>query len=481
MKRYKRIYILLGVLVVACAITFGVSQYQERQELIRNSGEVFMEVPYDSVQALSWEYEEESLAFHRDETWLYDEDEAFPVDEEKMEELLSPFASFTAAFVIEEVEDYGQYGLDEPVCSIHLTTEEETYDILLGDYSTMDSQRYLSIGDGNVYLVEDDPLDDFTLVLSDMIDNDDIPVFETVERIAFAGAEDYEIVYEEDSDATYREEDVYFADLNGDVLPLDTDKVEGYLQDIRFMDLGTYVSYNATEEEIAACGLDDPELTVTVDYTDEDEDGNAVSGTFVLSISRDPEELAAAAEAAEAETSDGEDAAAEEEEAEITAYARVGESQILYQLTSDDYKALMAASQDDLRHSEVLPTDVEDVTQLEISLDGEDYVITSLTDGEERSYYYQEELTDVTDIQSALTALTADSFTRERPSGKEEIALALTLDREEDPTVTIAFYRYDGTYCLAEIDGEPVSLVERSLVVDLIEAVNALVLNETHQ
>lgn len=481
MKRYKRIYILLGVLVVACAITFGVSQYQERQELIRNSGEVFMEVPYDSVQALSWEYEEESLAFHRDETWLYDEDEAFPVDEEKMEELLSPFASFTAAFVIEEVEDYGQYGLDEPVCSIHLTTEEETYDILLGDYSTMDSQRYLSIGDGNVYLVEDDPLDDFTLVLSDMIDNDDIPVFETVERIAFAGAEDYEIVYEEDSDATYREEDVYFADLNGDVLPLDTDKVEGYLQDIRFMDLGTYVSYNATEEEIAACGLDDPELTVTVDYTDEDEDGNAVSGTFVLSISRDPEELAAAAEAAEAETSDGEDAAAEEEEAEITAYARVGESQILYQLTSDDYKALMAASQDDLRHSEVLPTDVEDVTQLEISLDGEDYVITSLTDGEERSYYYQEELTDVTDIQSALTALTADSFTQEAPSGKEEIAFTLTLDREGDPTVTIAFYRYDGTYCLAEIDGEPVSLVERSLVVDLIEAVNALVLNETHQ
>lgn len=481
MKRYKRIYILLGVLAAACAITFGVSQYEEQQELIRNSGEVFMEVPYDSVQALSWEYEEESLAFHRDETWLYDEDEAFPVDEEKMEELLSPFASFTAAFVIEEVEDYGQYGLDEPVCSIHLTTEEETYDILLGDYSTMDSQRYLSIGDGNVYLVENDPLDDFTLVLSDMIDNDDIPVFETVERIAFAGTEDYEIAYEEDSDATYREEDVYFADLDGDTLPLDTDKVEGYLQDIRFMDLGTYVSYNATDEEISACGLDDPELTITVDYTDEDEDGNPVSGAFVLSISRDPEELAAAEEAAAEENSDSEDTAAEEEEEEITAYARVGESQILYQLTSDDYQALMAASQDDLRHSEVLPTDVEDVTQLEISLDGEDYTITSLTDGEERSYYYQEELTDIADIQSALSALTADSFTQEAPSGKEEIALTLTLDREGDPTVTIAFYRYDGTYCLAEIDGEPVSLVERSLVVDLIEAVNALVLNETHQ
>ena len=82
MKRYKRIYILLGVLAAACVVTFGVSQYQERQELIRNSGEVFLEIPSDTVQALSWEYGETSLAFHRDEVWLYDEDEAFPVDEE---------------------------------------------------------------------------------------------------------------------------------------------------------------------------------------------------------------------------------------------------------------------------------------------------------------------------------------------------------------------------------------------------------------
>ena len=478
MKRYKRIYILLGVLAAACVVTFGVSQYQERQELIRNSGEVFLEIPSDTVQALSWEYGETSLAFHRDEVWLYDEDEAFPVDEEKIEALLSPFASFAAAFVIEEVEDFGQYGLDEPVCSIHLTTEEETYDILLGDYSTMDSQRYLSIGDGNVYLVENDPLDDFSLVLSDMVDNDDVPVFDTVERLQFAGAESYEITYEEEGGESYREEDVYFTELDGEVLPLDTDKVDGYLQDIRLMDLGTYVTYNATEQEIAACGLGAPELTVTVDYADEDEEGNAVSGTFVLHISRDPEELAAAEEAEAAEDSAdtaGEDAAAEEEE-EITAYARIGDAPILYQLTGADYEALMAASRDDLRHSEVLPADAVDITQLAIGLDGETYTITSLTDGEERSYYYQEELLDMTNIQSALTALTADSFTRESPTEAEEIALTLTLDRDGEPTVDIALYRYDGACCLAEIDGKPVSLVERSLVVDLVEAVNAVVL-----
>ena len=41
---------------------------------------------------------------------------------------------------------------------------------------------------------------------------------------------------------------------------------------------------------------------------------------------------------------------------------------------------------------------------------------------------------------------------------------------------SIICYRYDGNKCLAVVDGEPVSLVDRSHVVDLIEAVNAIVL-----
>ena len=45
MKRSKRLYILLGILVVACAATFALSRYEERQEQIQNSDEVVLEVP----------------------------------------------------------------------------------------------------------------------------------------------------------------------------------------------------------------------------------------------------------------------------------------------------------------------------------------------------------------------------------------------------------------------------------------------------
>lgn len=41
----------------------------------------------------------------------------------------------------------------------------------------------------------------------------------------------------------------------------------------------------------------------------------------------------------------------------------------------------------------------------------------------------------------------------------------------------IQLYRYDGTNCLSVVDGESVSLVPREQVVDLTEAVRAIVLN----
>ena len=114
MKRYKRILILLGVLAVACAATFAVSRYEEYKEEIANSDEVILEIPTDSVTTRSWTIGDETLAFHKDDVWYYDADETFPVDETAISTLLEGFQSFGVSFIIEEVEDYGQYGLDDP-------------------------------------------------------------------------------------------------------------------------------------------------------------------------------------------------------------------------------------------------------------------------------------------------------------------------------------------------------------------------------
>ena len=517
MKKAKRIYALLGILAIACVATFVVSRQEEEKEKIKNSDEIILTIDTEAVTALSWEYDEVSLAFHKegaaadiseeaatdgtiadaseetateeaavdpseeaeaeetaaddsgethtDGTWLYDEDENFPVDEEKIADLLEQFGEFGVSFEIEEVEYYAQYGLDDPVCTIWIATTEQQYTIRLGAYSTMDSRRYVSIGDGKVSLVNQDPMEDYEIELRDIIRHDDIPGLSDATAIRFAGTQNYEILYEEESTNTYCEEDVYFMEDK----PLDSTTVSDYLSTVDGVGLTEYVSYNVTGEELAAFGLEEPDLTITVDYPVTNEEEEETTETFVLHLGRNQEELKAALE-----TED------EDEIYSVTAYARVGDSQIVYEITSLEYKNLTENSYDDLRHKEVLTASFDDIYQIDITLEGESYTISSTTEDDVKTWQYgnNEELS-ISGLTTAVKALEAIEFTSEEPTDKEEIGLKVYLENENYPEITVSLYRYDGSECIAVVDGASFARVSRSDVVDLIEAVNAIILDKS--
>lgn len=474
MKRSKRIWVLLGVLALICAATLLLTRYEEKQEQIRVSNQVFLEIAEEDVTALSWVYSGGgSLAFTREENgWVYDEDENFPVDQDKISQILAHFQQYSAAFQIEDVEDYSQYGLDAPECTFYLTVSGEEMEIRLGDFSKMDSQRYLDIGDGSVYLVEDDPMDFVDASLSSMIQHDDTPGFGTVRSISFAGSQNYTITRQEDSSATYApEDDIYFVEQNGVTVPLNTASIRKYLNTITALDLTDYVTYFATDEELESFGLDDPALTVSVEYTWTDEDGNDISDTCVIHIAENPEERAAADAAIEA----GETAPT------VTKYVRVGDSQIVYTLDSNDYAILTAASYDDLRHKTLFWGDFDIVQMLEITLEDQPHTLTKEpADADDESselvWMYDGKEVELDEVQAALENLTADSFVQETPGNRLELSVTLYLDCESIPSVDIQLYRYDGSYCLAVVDGKPTCLLTRSTVMDLVEAVQAIVL-----
>ena len=468
MKRYKRVAVLLAVLALACAATFAVSRYEQHKEQIAESGETVLAIDPDAVTALSWTVGDESLAFHKDESWLYDADEAFPADADKIGERLELFSDFAAAFVIEDVEDYAQYGLDDPAATITLTAGEQNYTIKLGDFSQMDEQRYVDTGDGNVYLAVTDPMDLFDVELGELIQNDVIPDFDAVSRIAFAGAENYTVTYEEDSGRSYAAEDVYF-DENG--RPLDTARAEAYLSALSGADLSAYATYNASAGELEAMGMNDPELTVTVDYTGGDDGETA--GSCTVSIARAPGDRATP------DTAAPDDESTDDEAEDITAYLRVGESQIIYELPGGDFTDLMAAGYDDLRHQELFWGDWDDVTAVDVTLEGETHALTAKGTGEDRVWSLNGAQADMTDVTAALNVLTAERFTGDPAAGQEELALTLHLDNENFPTVTIRLTRLDGEYCLAEVDGASVCLVSRADTMTLVEAVQAIVLGQS--
>lgn len=462
--------VLLAVFAVVSITAVLVSRHEEKVEQIKNSGKTILSIPTDTVTAFSWTNEDGTFSFTKGDTWTYDGDSAFPVDEGKINDLLAQFEDFAAAFAIDDVEDYAQYGLTEPICTISITAGEETYTVQLGDFSKMDEQRYVSIGDGKAYLVSHDPLDEFGAVLRDMILDDTIPAFDTAEKIVFTGTENYTISYDEDGTSICAD-DVYFADGQ----PLDTDNVNAWLTALTGLDLTDYVSYNVTNEELQTFGPDEPALTITLDYSSSDEDGTETdAGTLVLHLSQNPEELAAYGEALANE---------EDDLPNVTCYARVGESQIVYQITQSEFDALTAVSYDTLRHQKLFTADFDTVTSIDVTLEGETYTFTYTPpeneddEDAEGTWSYNGEEFDVFNFSYALRALSASSFTDEKPTGQEEISLTLHLDNEDFPAFTLTLYRCDGETCIAEVDGEPVAFVSRSQTVDLVEAVLTLTLS----
>ncbi len=468
MYKAKKLYALLGVLLVVCAAAFAVSRHEEKKEQIKNSGEEILNISTEEVTALSWENESGTFSFTKEDTWLYDDDDSFPVDTNKINSLLEQFETFSAAFTIEEVEDSSQYGLSKPICTIYVATGEESYSIELGDYSKMDEQRYISIGDGNVYLAMHDPLEEFDAVLSDMILDDTLTEFDKAEKIEFSGTESYTITRNEDGKSLC-EDDVYFTDGQ----PLDTDNVDSFLSSLKSLSLTEYVSYNVSDEELAEFGLTEPDQSIKIEYSNDSEEDENASGTFILDISQNPEEAAAYKEAVENE---------ETELPSVSCYARLDGSQIVYKISQSAYEKLTAVSFDTLRHQKLFTADFDAVTSIDVTLSGENYTFTfalpeeAEDEDEDEIWTYNGEEFDIFEFETALRAVAATSFTSEAPTGQEEISLTVHMDNEDFPSFTLTLYRYDGTDCIAQIDGSTVAFVSRAKTVDLIEAVNAIIL-----
>ena len=449
MNKQKKLLSVLAALVLVSAVTVVVVRREETKENIKNTPATVLE--WSDISAVSWTYEKNSYAFQKTEdTWVYPADTAFPVDQEKMEELLSQFEDLGAAFTIEDVEDYGQYGLEKPSCTITLTQGEETVQLDLGDYSKMDAQRYAALGDGNVYLLSHDPVEDFDIGLSDLIQQDQVPAFAEVEAITLSG--DQTDQFRKTQGQSLCQEDEYFRESDGG--PLDTDLTENYLKTLENLSLTDYVTYKATEEDLKNCYLDTPAQTVTVTYKPEEEEDTA---TFTLHLGKAPDE-------------------SEEEVGQ--AYARVGDSPILYKISESLYQALTACGYDDLRHQHLFTGDFALAKELTVTLEGSTRVFTyEQREGqEEAAWYLGEEEADLTAIQTALENLTAETFTQEAPTGKEELSLTVTLDQEGENTLTLTFYRQDGTTILAQANGKTLCTLPRSQVVTLTEAFNAILL-----
>lgn len=472
MTRGKKLVLLLGVLLVLMTVTVLVMEFALDENAEEEAAVTVFTLDMDQVTGLSWTYEGEEVSLEQDaeNNWTYPADDAFPLDQSYPDAMVQALSEIQADRIIEEPEDLSEYGLADPVCSITVQADE-TRQLAIGDETSLGGQRYLSLGDGNVYLVDASLLDDFALGLYDIVAKETIPSMTDVSSFQIqSGSTTLTIDYTEEEGLAYSDQYTWFWNQDGTLTALDTGLTSTLLETITSLSWNSCVAYQATQDQLSQWGLDDPSVIVTVSYVESsqvetnetDEDGQPIyetketPKTFTLELG----------------DYDGD-----------TCYARLAGSTMVYQVDGSVRDTLAAAKGNDLLPQDVLLMDWTEVTGVDITLDGTTYSLNKTVQEETdedgnttETYLYQldGQTVDIADALDSIQDLEVVGSDAGAQGSKEEISFTFHRDTDSYPTVTLTFYAYDSSSCLESLNGESRLLVDRDGVLDLIETLRGL-------
>ena len=193
MKRQKRLMILSGVLLVCVAAVFIISRIDFEEEMVGEET-VLVELDSSEITALSWNYDGEVSFHYTDEKWEYDNDTEMPVDQEKLSDIAEELSNITSDKKVNDVKNLSIYGLSDPKYTLTIETEEETYEIAIGDETFSDGEVYVSTGDDYVYLTDSELIDKISYSLLDLVQEEEVPEMNTIISVSIENESSMKIV-----------------------------------------------------------------------------------------------------------------------------------------------------------------------------------------------------------------------------------------------------------------------------------------------
>lgn len=224
-----------------------------------------------------------TLSFTKDDdAWQYDGDDAFPADQEAVEDLAEQVGTLAAIRVIDDPEDLSAYGLDEPTLQASVTAGDGTaVTLLLGDVS--DSYCYAKRTDSDtVYTVSTDLPENLESL--ELLDLAAIPGFpdlgtDTISSLTWeSGGTTLTLTKTEtetagtesgdsSADASSSSEETEPAwDVNGTAIPSDNSAFTSLMAQISSLAFDACYDYKGEADTLAECGLDTPVGVLTVTY-----------------------------------------------------------------------------------------------------------------------------------------------------------------------------------------------------------------------
>lgn len=279
-KQTKTLTVLAAALVVCGGAYAALRVWNDRQAQIDDTVYV---TQLSDLTGLSLTNGQGELSFTKaEDAWQYDGDDAFPADQEAVEDLAEQIGSLAAIRVIDDPEDLSAYGLDEPALQASVTAGDGTaVTLLLGDVS--DSYCYAKRTDSDtVYTVSTDLPENLESL--ELLDLAAIPGFpdlgtDTISSLTWesggttltltktetetAGTENGD----SSADASSSSEETEPAwDVNGTAIPSDNSAFTSLMAQISSLAFDACYDYKGEADTLAACGLDTPVGVLTVTY-----------------------------------------------------------------------------------------------------------------------------------------------------------------------------------------------------------------------
>ena len=272
-KKSVNLITAVGVLVVLSGAYAGVKAYVARQDAAEAEKEEeenseILSIASDDVKSIKFVIDKKEVTFEKDgDSWIKSDETDFPLDQDKVETLISSLNSVTAERTLENVENAAEYELDQPENTITVTTQNgETTVIQIGMENDSTSQEDIDLNDDSstVYVVSNSVFSSFEGTLYDFAKSGTFPTVDssTVRMISVDG-KDSSYVVEKD------ENNLWSITGGGDTEKADSAKATSLASSLSSMAYDSFVNYNCSEDQLSQYGLDKPYGEITVDYQEE--------------------------------------------------------------------------------------------------------------------------------------------------------------------------------------------------------------------
>ena len=266
-KKGKGLIFAVLILIVLLVLYFVIDLQQKKSDQEAETEETEesslpVSVTEDEISKVTVKNGDVTMTYVKnDDTWTYEEDPDFPLDESAVNTKMNCLTTLTVDRVLESPEDLSEYGLDKPQQEVTvLKTDGTTFTLYIGNQNSSNNDFYVKVDDGaDVYTMPSSSVNAFNMQPYDVAKADSFPTLESTNiRDIKVEKEDGTVEFRSDESGT----SWTVKDQDGNEETAGATAASDLTSAVSSLTYKKFIDYKG--DDLAQYGLDKPTETVTI-------------------------------------------------------------------------------------------------------------------------------------------------------------------------------------------------------------------------